>query len=68
MAVSGVAAAGVGTTAFGVRRAKLASTLSGDGDEVKKDEMKLYSAVALSMKTSRRDLSKASTGSFCRSV
>lgn len=36
-----------------------------DSMEMKKDVMKVYSEVALSMNTSRRDLRIASRGSFC---
>lgn len=65
-AVSGVAMAlGAGTTAFGVRRDKLASTDDGDGEDAKKLEMNVYSEVELSMKTRNSERSRASTGSFC---
>lgn len=64
-AVSGVAIiVGVGTEATGVKRDRLVSTVDEGSFDAKNWEMKVYSAVALSMKTRRRERSKASTGSF----
>jgi hypothetical protein len=64
-AVSGVAIiVGVGTEATGVNSERLVSTVDEGGLEAKNWEINVYSDVALSMKTRRRERRSASTGSF----